>query len=593
MGAVPRYPGSGSMRFLLSLLILAAGGAATAPAALSAAADTCGVPSATPLWVDFGGHDAPIPAKPGVVIAVASGTDVPAQFRAAGAATVIFDLNLNKRIGTTTNPADPSVIDARAKSFFDYAVQVTGCQTPVIAENELAGAQTPTPWTPNNAQYRANVLQFLTDLTGLGATPLLSIANPPFTASPDAALWWQQVSKVAILLRQVYFTSPNLAALYALGPTAASVSMRQSLRSLVNHLTRIGIPAGRIALEMQLTTSPGLGQRAGLDRLSWFEMVKLEALAAKFVATQFRLGGIWSWGWATFNPNASPDADKAAAACVWLWTRDQSLCDAPTAAGEGFDASLTEGQLDVPAGVRCLTSAGQISRNAVARFTALTGDPGYAASALLEQLTLASEQKVAYPDLLSAQRAVIKTGFSGDRSRYWAAVRAAKLNLDDARAILAARLARDEVESSFRPPAPSQRTIVDFLTTYRAQQAIFVTTTKPAPWLGGRASGWAIQSLAPADLFTLSARGTIDTPDGTFDVTPSGTALPLGLLPRVRALAAARETLDRLTRETIYREWLRAKETELLKTASCLNDQVPAVGETDLSSFVPFLFPAA
>ena len=256
-----------------------------------AASDTCGVPSTTPVWVDFAGHNAPITPKPGLTLAVASGTDVPAQFRAAGAATVLFDLNFNKRVGTTTNPADPSLMQARAKSLYDYAVSVTGCQTPMIAENELAGAQTPTPWTPNNAQYRQNVLDFLTALQGLGAPPLLSIANPPYTGG-DARLWWQQVSKVAILLRQVYFTKPNAVGLYGLGPSAASVSMRQSLRGLVNHLTQIGIPSGRIALEMQLTTSPGLGQRAGLQPTqAWLEIVKLEALAAKFVATQFKLAG--------------------------------------------------------------------------------------------------------------------------------------------------------------------------------------------------------------------------------------------------------------------------------------------------------------
>ena len=72
-----------------------------------ALADACGVPDATPVWVDFGGHDAPIPAKPGLVIAVASGTDVPAQIREAGAATVLFDLNLNKRVGTTSEPGRP------------------------------------------------------------------------------------------------------------------------------------------------------------------------------------------------------------------------------------------------------------------------------------------------------------------------------------------------------------------------------------------------------------------------------------------------------------------------------------------------------
>jgi hypothetical protein len=578
------------VRFLVALLIVAAGGASAAPAAL---ADTCGVPSQGPVWVDFGGHDAPIPAKPGVTIAVASGTDIPAQYREAGAATVLFDLNFNKRVGTTSNPADPSVIDGRAKSLFDYAVSVTGCQTPMIAENELAGAQTPTPWTPNNAQYRANVLQFLTDLTNLGATPLLSIANPPYTGG-DATYWWQQVSKVAILLRQVYFTSPNAVGLYKLGPAAASVSMRNSLRALVNHLTQIGIPAGRVALEMQLTSSPGLGQRAGLEPpQAWFEIVKLEALAAKYVATQFKLEGIWSWGWATFNANATPDPDRPAAACVWLWTRDQSLCDGPTAAGTGFDSSLTEGQLDVPAGVRCVTSAGTVLRNAVARYTALTGDPGYAASALLEQLTLSSQVTIAYPDLLSAERAVIVAGFGGDRTKYWAAVKAARLTLGDARAIIAERLERDEVEARFRAPAPGPSAIADFLATYRDQQVRLVSTTDPAPWLGGATKGWVVETLAPGELFTLTGPGKIDTADGTFEVTQASTAIPLGLLPHGEAVVAAHEALSRLTLETIYRGWLRDQETALLSTASCLNDQVPHVGVTDLSAFVPFLFAAS
>ena len=424
------------------------------------------MPAQTPIWVDFGGHGAPIPAIPGETIAVASGTDVPAQMRSTGAATVLFDLNFNNRVGTSTNPADPSLIDARAQSLFNYAVSVTGCQTPMIAESELAGAQTPTPWTANNAQYRANVLQFLTDLSSLGATPLLSIANPPYTDG-DAGYWWQQVSKVAILLRQVYFTSPNAVALYKLGPVAASRAMRESLRGLVDHLTQIGIPSGRVALEMQLTTSPGLGQRAGLEPpAAWFEIVKLEALAAKFVATQFKLEGIWSWGWASFNANATPDPDVAAAACVWLWTRDQSLCDGPSEAGAGFDASLSEGQLEVPAADRCITSAGPILRNAVKRFTALTGDPGYAASVLLEQLTLASQQTVDPNEVLSAERAVIAAGFGGNRAAYQAAVSTAKLTLGDARAIIAARLERDEVEDGFRPPAPSAATIADFLSTY-------------------------------------------------------------------------------------------------------------------------------
>ena len=64
-------------------------------------AASCGLPATAPLWVDYAGHDAPIVPKPGLVLAVSSGTVVPAQMRAAGAATIFFDLHLNDRVGTT------------------------------------------------------------------------------------------------------------------------------------------------------------------------------------------------------------------------------------------------------------------------------------------------------------------------------------------------------------------------------------------------------------------------------------------------------------------------------------------------------------
>ena len=64
-------------------------------------------PGTTPLWIDYAGHDAPIVPKPGMVLAVSSGTVVPAQMRAAGAATIMFDLNLNKRVGTTVDARRP------------------------------------------------------------------------------------------------------------------------------------------------------------------------------------------------------------------------------------------------------------------------------------------------------------------------------------------------------------------------------------------------------------------------------------------------------------------------------------------------------
>jgi hypothetical protein len=565
-------------------LLAALAALAAAPSAL---ADACGLPDSGPLWVDFAGHDAPIPAKPGMVLAVASGTDTPAKMRQAGAATVLFDLNFNKRVGTTSNPADPSLMEARAKSLFDYAVTVTGCQSPMIAENELFGAQTPTPWSATNGQYRANVLQFLTALNGLGARPLISIANPPFTASDDAKEWWRQVSKVAILLRQVYFTSPNARGLYALGPAKASRTLRRSMRGLVNHLTEIGIPASRVALQMQFNSAT----RASLQPTSsWLEVVKLEALAVKEVAREYRIAGVWSWGWATFNPNAV-DPDKPAAACVWLWVRDPNLCDAPKYAGD-FDTAQGEGVLSLPPGARCVFPAGQIDRNAVSRLTKLTGDAGYAASVLLEQAVLKAEQPIEPEALLSAERAVVQASFGGDRKRYWAALAQAKLTIADARAIIAARLERDVVQSRFRPRAPTSAQIDDFLATYAEQPVRLVQTTRNAPWLGGTKKGWAVATLAPSAVFTLKEAARIDTPDGQFDVAPLGAVVQLALVPRSQATVAARVALERLAREGVYRSWLHGAEQKQLDAATCAGDQLPTPTATDLSAFVPFLIPS-
>ena len=84
---------------------------------------------------------------------------------------------------------------------------------------------------------------------------------------------------------------------------------------------------------------------------------------------------------------------------------------------------------------------------------------------------------------------MIDAEFAGNRDAYWAALAKAKVTLADARAIIAARLEKDEVEATFKAPAPSQAEIDDFLTTYANEQVRPVTTTEKAPWLGGSTHG--------------------------------------------------------------------------------------------------------
>ena len=78
--------------------------------------------------------------------------------------------------------------------------------------------------------------------------------------------------------------------------------MRKGMRGLVAHFGAIGIPASRVALELQFQSAPGQGGRQGLQpTAAWLEIVKLEALAAKQVAAEYKIEGIWSWGWPSFS----------------------------------------------------------------------------------------------------------------------------------------------------------------------------------------------------------------------------------------------------------------------------------------------------
>src|SRR5437763_9656645 len=539
---------------LAAAVALAVVGAVAVPRAVRADGPANGgVPTKTPLWIDYAGHDAPITPKGGMVLAVSSGTDIPAQMRAAGAATIFFDLNMNKRVGTPSAPADPATIADKAKREFDFAVQVSGCATPLIAENELFGAQTVTPWSTTNGQYRANVLLLLQELDKLGATTALTIANPAYTGG-DAAEWWRQTAQAAILIRQVYFTAPGPKALFASGPERASRSMRQGMRGLISRFSAIGIPAGRVALELQFQSAPGQGGRQGLQpKSAWLEIVKLEALAAKQVAAETRIQGVWSWGWPSFSV-AGVDPDKAAAACVYLWARDPALCDGPVLAGAGFDASLTEGQINLPTGVRCTLGDARILKSDVSRAAVLTGDRDSAATALLQREVLRVESPIDPITVLSAEHAIVRDRFGGSVARYRGALSSAQVTLQDARAIIADRLARDRVQERFRPRPATAAQIADFTTTYAATRVRLVEVDPEAPWMGGAVRGFAVETIAPEQVFSLrqNRATTIDTIDGRFAVRALGPAIPLLALSPAQSSTAARAVRGRFATRDGY-----------------------------------------
>jgi hypothetical protein len=118
-----------------------------------------------------------------------------------------------------------------------------------------------------------------------------------------------------------------------------------------------------------------------------------------------------------------------------------------------------------------------------------------------------------------------------------------------------------------------------------------VTVSPRAPWLGDLDQGFAVETLAPIQVFRLATNhdATLDTIDGRFSVRPLAAPLPLFALPRAQAVGVARSVLDRFARDDVFQSWLQGQESKLLESAVCARDQLPTEADVDLTAWVPFL----
>jgi hypothetical protein len=572
---------------VVAVLVPAAAGRARADA------NPCGIPSYSTLWIDYADSSVPfrldVFARPGVIGAVSNGTASQAMHDRGGL-SVYWDMYLNNRVGTPSKPADPMTVQARANKLFDYAAAATGCATPWIAENELFGASLTTPWSQTNATYRQNVLVYLQTLAGRGARPFLLVNNTPYTDGA-AGDWWRQVAQVSDIVREVYFPAP---AISREGPVVGSRFMRVAFRKGITDFTSIGIPATRLGIILGFQTQTGTGGREGLALDKWLQTVKWQALAARQAAADLHFATVWSWGWGTFGTRGV-DPDKPAAACVYLWTRSPALCDGPSWAGEGFDASLTEGQIRLPAGIVCAIGGSKIASGELGPLVQLTGDRDLASTALLERIAERRLVPVSTTQMLAAERTVIATRFGGSAAAYHSALAAAHATVAVARQVLADQLRRARIEATLPRTTPSETEIETFYLGYPDLLVRAVQADPAAPWLGGKTKGYALSELAPDALFGLRANSNaqVRTLNGSFKVHALGAAVRLGSLPLAQVRPAIRSALQAFAQGAAFESWTVAQQTTALNNATCLGDDLPAPGSVDLSLFLPFLGPTA
>jgi hypothetical protein len=548
------------------------------------------LPDERPIWLDYAEGSVSfrndVFGKPGVVAAT-SGTVNASELRTRGAHTVYWWMKLNRVVGTPSAPTEPRMGSAGVTEIVDKAIAATECSTPVVVLNELNSAGSTTPWTSTNDRYRANVLEALRGIAARGATPLLLLSARPYTGG-EALGWWLEVAEAAHIVREVYFPAPPL---MRTGAVLASRTMRQKFRQGLAPLLQAGIPPERLGLVIGFQSGPGKGGREGLQpTASWLRFAKLLTLAAKQVSGELKIASVVSWGWGTFD-QAGADADKAKAACVYLWARDADLCDGPAAAGPGFNTSREEGQIALPPATRCRLDGQTISKLEVKTLSALTADTQVALSALFARLVESPGHPVALSRVLALEQTIIAVRFGGSRSRYLSALRARGASLGVGRAVITDQLRRQDIAKKRQAEPPTAAEVSLYHSLYGALPVRQVRTDSTASWLGGRRRGFTLVPPGPLQLLTLpTARAAaVVTTNGPVRITALDELLPLGAVPLSLARPAVRAALIAQGRLQAVETWSVGGQSRALSRILCVGDVLPAAATVDLSAFLPFL----
>jgi hypothetical protein len=393
---------------------------------------------------------------------------------------------------------------------------------------------------------------------------------------------------VAEIVREIYVPAT---ATWKQGSVLGNRTLRERYRDAVENITSMGIPPNKVGIMISMATTKGFGGRNGLEPVgAWFQVIKWQVLAARQVAAETGIASIWSWGWGRWSVGEQ-DPEKGHAACVWLWARSPSLCDAPAQLGPQFDTSTSEGQLSLLTGAtQCLIGTRRLTNGAIDELQKLTGDRETAYSAAYERIVESTYTPVPTASVLAAERAVIAQRFDGSRAAYLAALREAHASVSVARGILGDQLRRARVQSTLATAPPSESEIETFYTSYPDLQVRLVQA-KPKPlWLPA-ARGLALSEVAPDRVFELkrNTASTLLTSQGSFTVKPLNENQALGAMPLTKARATIAAALREFARGAAFEQWSVSKQRYVSNTALCKGDDLPQPSAVDLTEFVPFL----
>jgi hypothetical protein len=157
--------------------------------------------------------------------------------------------------------------------------------------------------------------------------------------------------------------------------------------------------------------------------------------------------------------------------------------------------------------------------------------------------------------------------------------------------VIADELRRLAIERGMSGSPPTSADVREFYETYGDTQARLVATKTRAPWLGNRTRGFALESGAPPQLFTIPQGKwrKLRTMRGVFEVRALDAPVSLGAIPLGMARPAVVSALQELARADRFESWLLGRERALDEQALCRRDVQPQAGVVDLTDSLPFL----
>jgi hypothetical protein len=519
-------------------------------------------------------------ARPGVTVA-STGNAVAKAQRDAGASTGYWEMNLPGLVGTPSAPADPAGMDAIAAFEVQKAQASTACPNPIIALNELLGSDVTGPLPAAAQRYRDAVLALMRGLAADGATPFLLVPRRfTVTGTED---WWRQVGQVGWLVPEAYTPATSL---WSIGnPFLISRQIRVGFREWVSRLTGLGIPASRVGLMLGFQSGDSQGGRAGLQpTAAWLEIVKLQSQAGLVVGRELGLSTVWSWGWGTFATAGSADADKQAAACTYVWARDNSLCDAPALAVPGFDPDLTAGAVQLAATTQCSYAGGSFGTAELAALTNAGVSRAGALTALLERSLARAKTTIGPTALLRAERSVIAGQFDGQRGTYRQFLQSEGATPAVARDAIRDQLLEAKIARGLHVAPIATADVKAYIKAHAGTRTRRVETLRPVTWLVGQKQGVAVPGLAPQAVLAASAGTTVlvHAADGPVRVRVLSARVRLPKQPLRQARLAVRALILAESRRTALRDWLAGVEQAAVDTALCQADDVPVTGRSRL-----------